>query len=178
MAETASGELMTVVLDDFRCVVVRVIGPEDAPRLQRLHARLSERTNRLRFFSYIPVLSEKQAAYFAGVDHHDREAVVAEADGEIVAVVRYDRLPREDAAEIAMLVRDDYQHHRLGPILLTQLVHIAALNGIRRVIAETLPENTDVLPALRTAGLRCAVCDHDGTRFITGEIVDPWGVTP
>lgn len=167
-ASSAPCKLTTVVLDDLRRVVVRLIREDDAPRLQRLHARLSERTNRLRFFAVIPELSDHDAAYFAGVDHDNREAIVGEVDGEIVAVARYDRLDVPDAAEIALLVRDDYQHHRLGTILLGELVALATERGITRVIAQTLTERNDVLHSMRAVGLICTARESRGVRTITG----------
>ncbi len=49
-------------------VPFRVIRPEDAPALQRVHARCSERTIYLRFFGSLEELSEEKARYFASVD--------------------------------------------------------------------------------------------------------------
>lgn len=170
VAAAPSPDLMTVVLDDLRCVVIRLIRDDDAPRLQRLHTSLSERTNRLRFFAFVPELSDQQAAHFAGVDHDDREAIVGEVDGEIIAVARYDRLDTPEAAEIALLVRDDFQHHRLGTILLGELVALATSRGITRFIAQTLIERPDVLHAMRAIGLECTSRDSRGVRTITGRL--------
>src|SRR5829696_6042879 len=46
----------------------RVVRPDDAPALQRLHARCSERTIYLRFFGPMKNLSDEQARYFASTD--------------------------------------------------------------------------------------------------------------
>jgi hypothetical protein len=55
----------------------RDIRPDDAPALQRLHSRCSERTVYLRFFSVMKELSDEQARYFASTDGADHFGLVA-----------------------------------------------------------------------------------------------------
>ena len=55
----------------------RVVRPDDAPALQRLHARCSERTIYLRFFGPMKNLSDEQARYFASTDGVDHFGLVA-----------------------------------------------------------------------------------------------------
>src|ERR687893_561308 len=83
-----------LALRDGTCVVVREIRADDAPALQRLVGRSSERSIELRFFGPMKELSDEEARRFAEVDGKDRFALVAldpEDEGEIVAVVRYER---------------------------------------------------------------------------------------
>src|SRR5215216_5741444 len=75
-------------------IAFRVVRPEDAPALQRLHARCSERTIYLRFFGSMKKLSDEQARYFASTDGQDHFGLVVldpEDPNEIIAVVRYAR---------------------------------------------------------------------------------------
>ena len=72
----------------------RVVRPDDAPSLQRLHGRCSERTIYLRFLGSMEKLSDEKARYFAstdGVDHFGLVALDPEDPNEIIAVVRYAR---------------------------------------------------------------------------------------
>ena len=55
----------------------RVVRPDDAPALQRLHARCSERNIYLRFFGSMKKLSDEQALYFASTDGVDHFGLVA-----------------------------------------------------------------------------------------------------
>src|SRR4028119_689419 len=55
----------------------RVIRPEDAPALQRLHGRCGERTIYLRFFGPMKKLSDEKARYFASTDGVDHFGLVA-----------------------------------------------------------------------------------------------------
>jgi RimJ/RimL family protein N-acetyltransferase len=166
IAPTAS-----VVLDDGRTVTIRAIREDDTKALQALHRSLSARTMRLRFFAYIPELSLPQAEYFTHVDHDQREAIVAEAGGEIVAVVRYDRLPNSTQAEVALLVRDDYQRHHLGTLMLDELVVLATSHGITEFVADVLPENNAVLNLLRGVGLVLQVRYEDGICRVVSPLV-------
>src|SRR5918994_4296873 len=100
---------MGLALRDGTCVPVRRIRAEDAAALQRLVGRSSERSIELRFFGPMRELSDEKARRFAEVDGVDRFALVAldpEDEGEIVAVVRYEREAGTDGAEYAALVED------------------------------------------------------------------------
>ena len=55
----------------------RVIRPDDAPALHRLHSRCGVRTIYLRFFGLVKSLSDEKTRYFAstdGVDHDTKAA--------------------------------------------------------------------------------------------------------
>jgi RimJ/RimL family protein N-acetyltransferase len=175
MTGTLAAPTASVVIDDGREVTIRAIRPDDTVRLQALHRSLSARTMRLRFFAFIPELSMQQATHFTHVDHDDREAIVAEAHGDIVAVVRYDRLPDSDDAEVALLVRDDYQHHHLGTLMLNELVALAVAHGVRAFVAEVLPENHAVLAVMRAAGLTLGIRYEGGVCHVAAPL--PSGVT-
>ncbi|MEJ7584885.1 MAG: hypothetical protein WKF43_12580 [Acidimicrobiales bacterium] len=97
-----------VTLRDGSRVAVVPMQPTDSVRLMRFHATLSPETTYSRFFSVHPELSSKELHRFTHVDHHDREAIVALADDEIVAVARFDLLNATDA-EVAFVVADGWQ---------------------------------------------------------------------
>src|ERR687895_1880865 len=106
-----------LALRDGTCVPVREIRADDAPALQRLVGRSSERSIELRFFGPMKELSEEEARRFAEVDGKDRFALVAldpEDEDEIVAVVRYERESGTDGAEYAALVEDSFQGRGVG----------------------------------------------------------------
>ena len=139
---------------DGTCVVVREIRAEDAPALRRLVGRSSERSIELRFFGPIKELSEEEARRFAEVDGKDRFALVALGpEGEIVAVVRYERKEGSDEAEYAALVEDRFQGRGLGSGLTWCLIETAKKRGIKRLHALVLRENGRMLRLLRGLGL-------------------------
>lgn len=141
-----------VVLADGGTAHLRPIRPDDADRLRAFHSRLSEQTVYNRFFAYRPTLSDDDVARFTQVDHDDRAALVATLHGEIIGVVRYDRLPGTHDGEVAFVVEDAHQGRGLGPVLLEHLAAAARERGIERFTADTLPTNRAMLGVFRTAG--------------------------
>lgn len=145
-----------LALRDGTCVWVRGIRPEDAPALQRLVGRSSERSIRLRFFGPLKELSYESARHFSEVDGRDRFALVAldpDDAGEIVAVVRYEREGDTDSAEYAALVEDRFQDRGLGIGLTRRLIEAARENGIGRLHAMVMRENVGMLRLLRSLDL-------------------------
>lgn len=143
-----------IALDDGRTVQVRSIRPDDTDDLIAMHRCLSPISVARRFFIPLPELSPAQADRFTHVDGSDRAALVAEIEqGELVAVVRYDRLPGTTDAEVAIVVQDDYQHHRLGTALLALLMVRARAEGITRFVANVLMENTAMFKVFRDVHL-------------------------
>lgn len=150
---TVSGDL---TLRDGVSVPVREVRTEDAGALRRLVDRSSERSIELRFFGPVRELSEERARSFAEVDGVDRFALVAldpEDEGEIVAVVRYEREAGTDGAEYAALVEDRFQGRGLGIGLTRQLIEAARERGIGRLHALVMRENRVMLGLLRSLEL-------------------------
>ena len=86
------------------------------------------------------------------VDYEDRLALVIEDGDELVGVARYERYPNTSEAEVAFLVRDDYQHLGLGPRLLKDLASAARSRGITVFRAETLCRNHDMMSVFHHSG--------------------------
>ena len=149
-------EQRTLILPDGVLIPVRPIRPDDAPALQALHGRLSERSIYLRFFGPMKRLTEEKARYFAHVDGVDRFALVAldpEEPDEIIAVVRYDREAGTDRAEYAALVEDRWQGRGLGRRLTRLLIDVARDRGIRCFYGLVTHGNRRMLRLLRSLGL-------------------------
>src|ERR687883_943908 len=134
----------------------RVVRPEDAPALQRLHARCSERTIYLRFFGSMKTLSDEKARYFAsidGVDHFGLVALDPQDPNEIIAVVRYARKPADERAEYAALVEDRWQGQGVGASLTHRLIEEARGNEVRSFYALVKGANRRMLNVFRHLGL-------------------------
>src|ERR687885_1924424 len=134
----------------------RVVRPDDASALQRLHARCSERTIYLRFFGPMKELSDEQARYFAstdGVDHFGLVALDPRDPNEIIAVVRYARSPGRARAEYAALAEDRWQGQGIGASLTRRLIDEARGNGVRFFYATVKGENKRMLNVLRHLNL-------------------------
>lgn len=154
-----------LVLRDGTAVEVRAMQPSDTDRLRRFHGTLSPETTYLRFFSFHPELSAQEVHRFTHVDHRDREAVVAVAAGEIVAVGRFDREPDGASAEVAFVVADAWQGRGLGSVLFAHLADQARDIGIERFTAQTLAHNHRMLRVFQRSG-------HPVTTRTAGGVVD------
>ena len=140
-----------VLLRNGRPVHLRPILPADGPALSAFHDSLSDRTVYFRFFAPKPHLSEADVQRFTNVDHHDRVALVALDAGRLVGVGRFDAVG-DGTAEVAFVIHDDVQGQGLGSILLEHLAEAARECGVRRFVAEVLPDNTRMLATFREAG--------------------------
>ncbi|MEJ3743536.1 GNAT family N-acetyltransferase [Actinomycetes bacterium KLBMP 9797] len=157
-----------VLLSDGSTVHLRQIEPADAPAIVAMHARFSERTRYLRYFSPYPRIPERDLHRFVNVDHDAREAFVAEAGDRILAVGRYERLgPEAPDAEVAFVVEDAYQGRGIGSVLLEHLAAAARDAGISRFVAEVLPTNATMLRVFADAGYQVQREYADGVVHLT-----------
>ena len=147
----------------------RVVRPDDAPALQPLHARCSERTIYLRFFGSMRKLSDEQARYFAstdGVDHLGLVALDPQDPEEFIAVVRYARKPGEQRAEYAALVEDSWQGQGISAALTHRLIDEARGNRVRSFYAPVRVGNNRMLKVLRHLDLPERERVEDGEKMV------------
>ena len=128
---------------------LRLIRPDDEPRLVALHERLSAQTAYQRFFTAMRRLPTNWAHYFANVDYRTRLALVIERPDvggpELIAVGRYDATADASVAEVAFVVQDGWQGKGFGRLLLRELLAAAEARGIRRFRAHVLADNHRML---------------------------------
>jgi GNAT superfamily N-acetyltransferase len=130
---------------------LRPIRSGDADKLITFHHMLSFDSIYRRYFSTHPELTRREVAHLTEVDYVDRLALVVEDGDDLVAVGRYDREPSTTTAEVAFVVRDDYQHLGIGQRLLEVLADAARQRGITTFTAETLFENRNMMSVFRNS---------------------------
>jgi acetyltransferase len=141
--------------EDGTEILIRPIRPEDEPSIARFHARLSERSVYQRYFHLMNL--DQRVAHDRLVrvcfGDYDREiALVAELNGEILAVGRVSKAHLANEAELAVLIVDEYQGHGLGTRLWNQLLEIARFEKLDQVTAEILAGNRQMLEVCRQFG--------------------------
>jgi RimJ/RimL family protein N-acetyltransferase len=145
-----------------RAVHIRNIASEDTALLVDLYHNLSDETRRLRFMGPRPDLPDEvlwpemmrrshidplvEAALIATAPDAERERAVG-----VARMVRGDTDP--DAAEVAIVLRDDYQAEGLGTVLFDLLVQVALVRGLKRLVAVSLAENAGMHRLVRKTGL-------------------------
>ncbi|HWJ08768.1 MAG TPA: GNAT family N-acetyltransferase [Nocardioides sp.] len=160
-----------VLLRDGRTAHIRPIRPEDDELLVEFYARVSDESKYYRFFSPMPVLSERDVRRFTHVDNVDRVALVLILQEKMIAVGRYD-VVGDNQAEVAFLVEDGHQGRGIAQLLLEHLAQAGREKGVERFTAEVLPDNSRMIQTFRDAGYRVASGYHDGV--ITLEFpIDP-----
>ncbi len=148
----------TVILRDGSTLHLRPIQREDEEKLLALFYRLSRHAVYLRFHHVLTQMSKEEVQRFCDVDYHNTFALVATigqyTEEKIIAVGRYYRLPKGDAAEVAFVVEDAYQGKGIATHLLEQLAVIARGNGIRIFEAEVLGENHEMMKVFLDSGFQ------------------------
>jgi acyl-CoA hydrolase/GNAT superfamily N-acetyltransferase len=134
-----------LLLEDGTQMSIRSIQPTDEPLMRDLVYTLSRETIYYRFMSSQVAFSHRQIQDFVYVDHRKDVAIVGtipEAHGEdIIAVGRYYLDEKTNRAEVAFVVRDDWQGKRIGTFLFKHLTDLAKRNGIAGFTAEVLRDN-------------------------------------
>lgn len=162
-------DLQYVELAAGEIVPWRSIRNSDGPALQAFHEQLSDTSIRMRFFNYMPHLSDTMAHRFTHLDTGNRLALVALDPGEtgtIIAVTRFDRITGTNEAEYAAIVTDRWQGRGLGMQLSRHLIDMALHRGIETLTAEVLPENAKMLHLFRDLGYPHTIHYLDGVAQI------------
>jgi GNAT superfamily N-acetyltransferase len=72
---------------------------------------------------------------------------------EIIGVVRYDVVPATRLADVAFVVRDDWQGKGVGTLLMRRIREAAVARGIRGFQADVLVTNKPMLDVFHESGL-------------------------
>jgi acyl-CoA hydrolase/RimJ/RimL family protein N-acetyltransferase len=139
-------------------LLLRPIRPTDEPKLADLFYSASPETLQQRFLSAIRGVPHSGRREHLDVDYEARLALVIETSAprrepELLAVAQLLREPGEPAAEIAFLVRDDWQGRGLATQLLSELVGLARERGLARLEATARTSNHAMLRVFERCGL-------------------------
>ena len=137
---------MTERLPDGARVQIRPIRPDDKGMLADGLRRLSPQSAQRRFLTPKRSFSRAELRYLTEVDGLDHVAYVAEHPSSptrrLIAVGRFVRhFDDRDAAEVAIVVADDWQRRGVGSLFAKRLATRARLTGIRRFTATMSSEN-------------------------------------
>ena len=163
-----------VLLRDGRTAHLRPISAADAELLVEFYSQVSDQSKYFRFFAPMPNLSERDVERFTHVDYDQRVAFVLTVADKIVAVGRYDVISEEpdSRAEVAFLVQDQHQGRGMGQILLEHLAQAARERGVKRFVAEVLPDNRRMIQVFRDQGYQVTGGWDEGVMHLEFDI-DP-----
>jgi acyl-CoA hydrolase/GNAT superfamily N-acetyltransferase len=156
--ETEYPEELTksVTLRDGSKVLLRPIKPSDATMKQDLFYSLSKDAVAKRYLGSLKAMPLKRVWPYVIVDYKDEMVIVGttkEAGREaIIAIGSYSRIPNTDKAEVALVVRDDWQGKGLGTTLFHYLAEIAHEHRIAGFTAWVLSDNGKMIHILKKSG--------------------------
>jgi len=144
----------TVVLPSAS-IVIRPLRISDEKPLQDLLYGLSDDSTYQRFLCHRRQHGRQD---IAALSHYREEAGLAlvaaesKADGEIIAMARYDLEPATGYAEVALVVRDEWQGRGVGTALFRRLAQVASSRGVLGFTAEVLVSNGRMLSLFNKSG--------------------------
>jgi acyl-CoA hydrolase/GNAT superfamily N-acetyltransferase len=153
-------------LRDGAEVLLRPIKPTDERLEQELLYSLSDRSIYLRFFSAMSAFPHERVQYYTTVDYDEHMAIVAidmsNGEEQMIGVGRYVREKNSDMAELALLVRDDWQGKGVGTLMHDYLEQIARAHKIGGFKGEVLEQNQGALHVFTRLGRNAKTQYDDG----------------
>jgi acyl-CoA hydrolase/RimJ/RimL family protein N-acetyltransferase len=149
-------EERALALRDGSAVLLRPTKASDAELIQELFYSLSAKDVYTRFFTNLRSLSASRAQHLCSVGYRDEMAflaVVGERERETaVGSASYYLNPTTNLADVAYMVRPDWQGRGLGGALQRTIMDYARRQGVRGFSADVLCENEPMLKVFERSG--------------------------
>jgi GNAT superfamily N-acetyltransferase len=150
-------EEQTAEIPSGRRLIVRPVRVTDEEALQDLLYRLSDESTYLRFMQFKRSHSHEEMLELVDLDFEQNMGLVVvdpeTPDQEIIAIARYDVDPATNLADIAFVVRDDWQRLCIGTLLMRRMKEIARARGLSGFCADVLATNKLMLGVFQQSGL-------------------------
>ena len=139
-------------------ITLRPVKLSDEPLLKDFFYSLSDQSIYKRFISTRTDMPHERLQEFVVIDY-TREMVILAVIGEpgqekVIGVGQYGIDETTHTAEVALVVRDDYQNKGVGTELLNYLTYLAKRQGLLGFTAEVLVGNQPMLHLFEKAGFK------------------------
>ena len=143
-----------LILPDLRRLHVRALHRCEEEPIRELDSHLSVQSRYLRFLSPLPQLPDSLVRLLACVDYRRTLALVVEGETDAREIVGLGSFGAVDdcAAEVALLVRDDWQRQRVGLELARRVLAAAESRGFHRFIVHMHTDNVPIRRLLQHVG--------------------------
>ncbi|NVM53209.1 MAG: GNAT family N-acetyltransferase [Candidatus Helarchaeota archaeon] len=145
-------------------ILLRPITPDDDELMLEGFYELSDETRYYRFLTWKQTMSREEVKQYTNIDYENNFALGAviesgDEDGKIrekgIGVARFIRDPNDPtAAEMAVVVIDEWQGKGCGTQLLLNLIRIAKQKGIQWITGTTLTQNHKIFNVLKKSGYK------------------------
>lgn len=137
-------------------VLLRPVKISDEPLLKEFFYDLSDESLERRFMSVRHDIPHRQLQEFVIIDYTQEIVILATIKQEhkeiILGVGQYGIEESSHTAEVAFVVRDDYQNRGIGSTLLSYLTSLAKRRGLLGFTAEVLSDNRSMLHLFEKQG--------------------------
>ncbi|MGB8915464.1 MAG: bifunctional acetate--CoA ligase family protein/GNAT family N-acetyltransferase [Candidatus Sulfotelmatobacter sp.] len=166
-------------LEDGREVMIRPIRPEDEPLIVRFHDRLSENTVVQRYFKSLDLqtrTAHERLERICAIDYDRELSLVAEMmdpinGRQIIGATRMIKTEDGTAADLALVIADDYHYLGLGTELMKRSLAAARAERLKRLLINFLPENANMKALAGKIGFKTT--PDASTGLIHGELELP-----
>jgi acyl-CoA hydrolase/RimJ/RimL family protein N-acetyltransferase len=138
-----------ITLKNGKTMSVRPLLPSDEIAYRNFFYSLNETTIFMRFFHSVTIFSRKMAQeHWANMDYRKNISLIGSVKNrgnkEIIAIGTYAKID-DKWAEVAFVVREDFQGQGIAEYLFKELEKVASANGFKGFFASTLPENKSMI---------------------------------
>lgn len=160
-----------IKLKNGKTMSLRPLVPSDEIAYRNFFYSLTKETVYMRFFHVVTIFSREMAQQdWATIDYRNNISLIGlvpnRSTKDVVAVGTYAKI-NDTWAEVAFVVREDFQSLGIARYIFMELEKIASINGFKGFFATTLPENTAMINL-------CKKCFAD-TRFTSNQDeIDIW----
>jgi len=163
-------------LKDGTPVTIRPIRHEDEPLMVKFHATLTERSVYFRYFNKLNLHERTAHDRLIRICFNDYDRDIAlvvdrtDASGshEILGVGRLSKIDGTNDAECAVVVSDQFQKSGIGTQLVSLLIQVARKEKLSHLVAEFLPENSDMKKICERLGFK--VTQVAGAELVKAEL--------
>ncbi|MBK7582227.1 MAG: GNAT family N-acetyltransferase [Myxococcales bacterium] len=156
---------------------LRPVRAADLETLQDLLYRLSDESTYLRFLQHKKSHSYEEMLDLVNLDYANNMALVlcdeAGPAPDILAVARYDVDPATGFADIAFVVRDEFQGKGTGTLLMRRMAEIGKARGLAGFTATVHPTNAKMLGVFNKSGLRVRTTLDSGVYSVEMHYPEP-----
>jgi len=168
--ESVGGRLIReVLLRDGSHATFRPIRPEDEPMWFDLLRSCTSESIYQRFRYYFHWGNHEVASRFCFTDYDREIAIVSEieedGDRQLTGVGRLVADPDHEEVEYAILVGDPWQNRGLGGLLTDYCLDISRQWGLKRIVAQTTPDNDRMKAIFRNLGFNI-IPDETGSETL------------
>ncbi|MDZ7859202.1 MAG: GNAT family N-acetyltransferase [Candidatus Krumholzibacteriota bacterium] len=159
----------TAVFGDTE-VFFRPVKPTDESLQREFFYSLSDTSIYYRFFNVVKAMPHERLQPMVNIDYREEMSLVALVGEteleEMIGIGRFKVDPSDNMAEVAFVVRDDWQRRGIGSHLMSKLIEIAREKRIKGFKADVMAENRKMLSLFHNCGFPAKTKLEDGSYFV------------